>query len=304
LPRAEAAEEEPAPVTQEGELPADESQEEAEAAPDAEPTSVPAEDETEEGIVEAEGDASIEAPVEEGRVEAEGESFIEAPAKQTSVERTSEPEKTEEDGDCDGDARCAEPVCSEDSVVNGSFASPDVKNGYVWDYFDNNEVSGWEAEWYGGSSSFQNLNRPQPKIEIQAGLYGWAPESEQYAELDSDWDGPNGSVSGEPASISLKQTIPTVPGYGYVLTWDYSARPNHADNKLKVEVDGDSMSSRAARSPVAEASIGSRNRMRSPLRMISRRSASRKPADPIRSACSSIMSVWNASGRKIQPKEG
>ncbi len=315
LAEAETTEEDPAPVTQEEELPADESQEEAEAASDVEPTSVPVEDETEEGIVEAEGDASIEAPVEEGRVEAEGESFIEADeekdptcsmyadpstiaagggttliwnSSENVVSATLHPknssswmqdvptdgswwisgivdsrvytltiegedgqtsscdaqvivEAPEDDGDCDGDARCAEPVCSEDSVVNGSFSSPDVKNGYVWDYFDNNEVSGWEAEWYGGSSSFQNLNRPQPKIEIQAGVNGWAPASEQYAELDSDWDGPNGSVSGEPASISLKQTIPTVPGYGYVLTWDYSARPNHADNKLKVEVDGDSI---------------------------------------------------------------
>lgn len=134
----------------------------------------------------------------------------------------------------------AAPVCSVDStnVTNGEFEIPDVTNGAQWDIFNNSQVPGWTAAWYGGASTFGEVNRPDPKIEIHSGVNGWTTGSDQYVELDSDWDGPAGSLNGEPASIALSQTIPTIVGNEYTISFDYAARPNHNDNRLSFKVNG------------------------------------------------------------------
>ncbi len=149
-------------------------------------------------------------------------------------------------GSLNGSSTCSQrcqwnaPVCSQESmnVTNGEFEVSDVTAGAGWDIFNNAQVPGFTAAWYGGSSTFGNATRPEPKIELHGGVNGWTSGSDQYVELDTDWDGPSGSLNGEPASIALSQTIPTVVGNEYTVTWDYAARPNHGDNRLSFKVNG------------------------------------------------------------------
>ncbi len=130
--------------------------------------------------------------------------------------------------------------CREAMVANGSFETPVVSQGDGWDTFENSEMSGWSASWYGGSASYNGHDRPEPQVELHRGVNGWLPASgSQYVELDVDWTGPVNDFSGEPASIALSQDIPTIVGNEYTVSWKYSARPNHNNNHLQVTV-GDS----------------------------------------------------------------
>lgn len=47
--------------------------------------------------------------------------------------------------------------------------------------------------------------RPEtPLLEIHDHALGFdAYSGDQYAELDTDWDGPHGSLNGEPASVKI-----------------------------------------------------------------------------------------------------
>lgn len=128
--------------------------------------------------------------------------------------------------------------CREVMAANGSFETPVVTNTAKWDAFDNAEVPGWTADWYGGSSSYSGHTRPDPQIELHNGVLGSAAAGNQYAELDSDWGGPDENYSGEPSSITLSQSIPTIIGNQYTVSWKYAARPNHSNNHLQVKVGG------------------------------------------------------------------
>ena len=126
-------------------------------------------------------------------------------------------------------------ACTSQTAANGEFEIPTVAdNGYGWDIFNSSEFPGWTAEWYGGGGE-----RPEAQIELHAGVNSWTSPADQYVELDSDWDGPGGSINGEAASISLYQQIPTTAGFKYRLSWSYSPRPNHPDNRLEVKVNSD-----------------------------------------------------------------
>jgi len=132
--------------------------------------------------------------------------------------------------------------CRQEMVANGSFETPVVSQGTGWDVFNNAQMAGWTAEWYGGFSDYNGNTRPEPKTEVHQGVNGWLPASgAQYVELDTDWTGPSDGFSGEPASIALSQDIPTIPGYEYTLGWKYSARPNHNNNHLQVVVGNTEM---------------------------------------------------------------
>ena len=82
-------------------------------------------------------------------------------------------------------------------------------------------------------------------MEIQKSL--WTPaEGSQYAELDTDWDGPSGSFGGEPASVQIFEDLATIPGQTYQISFKFSPRPapdpfnaNDANNnKLEFSWDG------------------------------------------------------------------
>lgn len=130
--------------------------------------------------------------------------------------------------------------CRQEMVANGGFETPVVSQGAGWDAFDNTQMAGWTAEWYGGSATYNGHDRPEPQIEMHRGVNGWLPPagSQQYVELDTDWTGPVNDFSGEPASIALSQDIPTIVGNEYTVSWKYSPRPNYASNQLSVSVGG------------------------------------------------------------------
>ena len=129
-------------------------------------------------------------------------------------------------------------------VVNGGFEQPAVETSQLWDIFlSGSSGLGWTIEWESSvPSSFGGYSRPDPAfLELQHGVNGWLPqEGEQYAELDTDWDGPGGSLNNEPASVRIWQDLPTEPGAQYELKFYFSPRPGAGDeeNILKVKWNG------------------------------------------------------------------
>ena len=115
-------------------------------------------------------------------------------------------------------------AASADSIVeNGGFELHEVTCGH-WDIFGS--IPGWE------------LARG-PSIELQRGVGGWAPsEGAQWLELDSDIDGPGGSMHGEDASSAVYQDLDTQAGERYMLSFDFSPRPGVGDNALEIVWDG------------------------------------------------------------------
>lgn len=134
-------------------------------------------------------------------------------------------------------------VCdpAEELVVNGSFETPIVSGG--WDIFPSGTSDlGWTVEWRGDIPvSWGGYPRPDPaNIEFHRGVLGPAYDGDQYTELDSDWDGPGGSINGEPASVKIYQDISTIPGLTYNISFYFSPRPNTtaANNVLEFNWDG------------------------------------------------------------------
>lgn len=121
------------------------------------------------------------------------------------------------------------------------FENPVVANPSLWDIFDS-PVDGWTVEWRGDiPATFGPQNRPATaKLELHRGILGSAFEGQQYAELDTDWAGPNGSGDGEPASVSIYRNFVTVPGASYTLKYHFAPRPNTvaADNNLELKIEG------------------------------------------------------------------
>ena len=123
------------------------------------------------------------------------------------------------------------PVCDEtiDLIQNGGFEQPIVDHNKQWNiYVDGTENLEWHVEWL-------DENEIPANIEIHAGVNGWQPaEGNQYAELDSDFDGPDGNINEESASTVIYQLIDTCPGRYYNLSFAFSPRPGRTaeDNNL------------------------------------------------------------------------
>jgi hypothetical protein len=125
-------------------------------------------------------------------------------------------------------------------VENGDFSSPDIPSG-EWDIVASDDVPGWTVEWESTEDSFGGEDRPEPALaEYQDGVNGWNAYDGQWVELDSDWDGPSGSLSGEPASTRILQDIDTTPGTKYRIEFAFSPRPgsNNTQNQLEVVWNG------------------------------------------------------------------
>jgi hypothetical protein len=126
-------------------------------------------------------------------------------------------------------------------VLNGDFENPVVGHSAKWNIFpDGTPGLEWTVQWI---SSF--LDAPEPaNAELHKGVNGWLPfKGNQYAELDSDWDGPGGGINGEQASVSLSQYLNTVPGRDYSVSFAFSPRPgkDETENKLKFRWDGNAI---------------------------------------------------------------
>ena len=127
-------------------------------------------------------------------------------------------------------------------VVNGGFEEPVVMTEEKWDIYTSGEIPGWSVEWMPGPDMYEGYMRPSDAyIELQRRVFDWtAAEGSQWAELDSDWDGPVNGLTREPASIRIYQDLVTVPGEQYQLKFYFSPRPNTdaSNNVLKVTWDG------------------------------------------------------------------
>jgi|GEM_PF-5788194 len=124
-------------------------------------------------------------------------------------------------------------------VGNNSFETPVVKTSQKWDIFDSGTPGlEWEVEWYGGATSYKGVPRPEvAKLEFHRGVLGNAQDGAQYIELDTDWEGPGGSLNNEPASVKITQEVELIAGCSYSLNYYWSPRPKHGDNKMNVYID-------------------------------------------------------------------
>ncbi|OGG48499.1 hypothetical protein A2678_03300 [Candidatus Kaiserbacteria bacterium RIFCSPHIGHO2_01_FULL_53_31] len=124
-------------------------------------------------------------------------------------------------------------------VVNGDFEAPVVGAPQLWDVFVTAAVSGWTIEWMDPTPA---AGKPtDANLELHRGVNGWLPQlGDQYAELDTDWDGPTGSINNEAASVRIYQDVPTTAGCTYALSFWFSPRPGTpaSDNVLAAFWDG------------------------------------------------------------------
>jgi choice-of-anchor C domain-containing protein len=120
-------------------------------------------------------------------------------------------------------------------LQNPSFENPTVTNSALWDIFPQGTPTlGWLAKWINPSGAPAIAN-----VEIQKnGLGGdWtASAGTQWTELDSDFDGPSGSITGEAGAVAISQDIATINGDNYTVAFDFSARPGTVAAENKVEV--------------------------------------------------------------------
>lgn len=125
-------------------------------------------------------------------------------------------------------------------ITNGGFEQPEVTDSANWELFSS--ILGWTIAWESTETSYDGQTRPAPALqEYHEGVNGWlAYEGDQYAELDTDWDGPSGSLTGEPALVRISQDVATTVGEKYRLSFAFSARPGTgtSENELKVKVGG------------------------------------------------------------------
>jgi len=115
---------------------------------------------------------------------------------------------------------------------NGSFESPEVTDSSLWQKFAS--VTGWVIERVSDLSP--------TTLELHRGWSGnVAADGAQYAELDGDH------------STQISQTVATVPGAEYELTWAFAPRHDIAadQNMLEVLVNGGLVGSNGPESGVA-----------------------------------------------------
>lgn len=130
---------------------------------------------------------------------------------------------------------CAQTSCvaGVNLLANPSFEANTVGAG-SWDIFaSGSSPLTWIATWLGAPVT----GRPAvANAEIQnTGLLGvTASDGSQWTELDSDWFGPSNPGAG-PGSVALSQTIPTIPGYTYNVSFDFMPRPGTAAGENKIE---------------------------------------------------------------------
>jgi uncharacterized repeat protein (TIGR01451 family) len=134
-------------------------------------------------------------------------------------------------------ATTASPTCQANTnlIANGSFEIPTVTSQAGWDVFATTTPNiGWDAEWLSPVTSFGGMTRPTvPLLEISrvntVNTYGVNPlDGSQMIELDGDWTGPvNHGPIGTPASIGIFQTIQTIPGDTYSLSYGFAPRAGY-----------------------------------------------------------------------------
>jgi len=141
--------------------------------------------------------------------------------------------------DCKGNCKISEVLTL---IPDSGFENPPVSNPSQWDIFPS-PAGAWNVKWRSDipATSADGQTRPEvANLEIHHGVLGTPSEGDQYAELDTDWAGPNGTGEGEPASVTIYQDIPTVIGKAYRIKFAFAARPNTpaSENRLETKWGG------------------------------------------------------------------
>lgn len=120
-------------------------------------------------------------------------------------------------------------------VANGSFEDPIVTDPNAWDIYPSGTPGlGWSVEWTPADDNFPGLPAVA-NAELQRQPGEWVSyDGQQHTELDSDWDGPEGTIVNEQANVRIYQDLPTCPGGVYELQYAWSPRPLWANNAMEV----------------------------------------------------------------------
>lgn len=128
-------------------------------------------------------------------------------------------------------------------LVNGCFEEPVVSGGN-WNIYDN--VPGWDIEWLDGNPCPVTNIDPSLELQTEATLGNVdVINGDQYAELDTDCEGPHGDSNPERTTVEISQTLTTIPGHRYEVSFYFQARPNHINQNLRVTIDGNELFSEA-----------------------------------------------------------
>lgn len=128
-------------------------------------------------------------------------------------------------------------------LVNGCFEEPVVSGGN-WNIYDN--VPGWDIEWLDGNPCPVTNIDPSLELQTEATLGNVdVINGDQYAELDTDCEGPHGDSNPERTTVEISQTLTTIPGHRYEVSFYFNARPNHTNQNLRVTIDGNELFSEA-----------------------------------------------------------
>lgn len=134
--------------------------------------------------------------------------------------------------------RCAcvadEPTCETGfiSITNGDFEAPTVnEHDGKWQIYPSGTTGlGWDVSWVASEEG-----APEPaNLELQTVALEWtAGEGSQWAELDTDYP----AEGNEAASVLISQSITTIVGATYKLTFKFSPRPDtdSANNSLGIK---------------------------------------------------------------------
>lgn len=141
--------------------------------------------------------------------------------------------------DCKGNCKINEVLTL---IPDSGFENPEVPGSGAWDIFPS-PAGAWKVKWRNDIPAISGDGQTRPAVanlEIHEGVLGTPSEGDQYAELDTDWGGPNGAGSGEPASVTIYQDIPTVIGKTYRIKFAFAPRPNTpaSENRLETRWGG------------------------------------------------------------------
>ena len=130
------------------------------------------------------------------------------------------------------------PTCEDhvdNLVVNGCFEEPVVSGG-SWNIYD--DVPGWDIAWLNDEPCRTEIN-PSLELQTEATLGNVdVIQGDQYAELDTDCDGPSLDTSPERTTVEISQTLTTIPGHTYEVSFNFTARPGHGGQNLSASVNG------------------------------------------------------------------
>jgi hypothetical protein len=93
------------------------------------------------------------------------------------------------------------------------FEAPEITNSAGSDIFpDGTPGLVWVVQWASNPAPPGRPATANAELQNVTALSVSPYEGFQYAELDSDWDGPGGGLNGEAANMIMSQAIDTTAG--------------------------------------------------------------------------------------------